>query len=325
MSQPSEPILLVAPPILGPLSAGLPGPFTVERLWEVADLPAFLADRGDRVAVIVTVGEFPLAPELLAGLPNLKLIACITAGYDAIDIGWCRAHGVAVTHSPAVNAEDVADHAVGAAIAAWRGIVAGDRWVREGRWTPTDRGSMQRRSLKGRAVGVVGLGHIGQAIGERMQAFGTRIAWWGPNPKPDAAWPRAESLLALAEASDLLFVAVRAGPANRHLVDGPVIEAVGPQGLVCNVSRGPVVDQAALIAALKDGRLGMAALDVFDPEPTSAELWRDIPQAVLTPHTAGATQESVPAMIALTRENLRRFFAGEPLATPIAELAGPGR
>ncbi|MDR3513210.1 MAG: 2-hydroxyacid dehydrogenase [Caulobacteraceae bacterium] len=322
MSASADPVLLVAPPILGPLAAGLSGPFRAVRLWEQADLDGFLAAEGPKVRAILSVGELRLSPALLAGLPNLKLIACITAGYDAIDIDWCRAHGVAVTHSPAVNAEDVADHAVGAAIAAWRGIVAGDRWVREGRWTPTDRGSMQRRSLKGRAVGIVGLGHIGQAIGRRMQAFGTEVAWWGPNPKPDAAWPRAASLLALAGASELMFVAVRAGPANRHLVDAAVIEAVGPQGLICNVSRGSVIDQAALVAALKAGRLGMAALDVFDPEPTPAELWRDIPQAVLTPHTAGATQESVPAMVALTAENLRRFFAGEPLATPIPELEG---
>lgn len=314
------PVLLVAPPILAPLTATLSGPFAVERLWDQPDLAAFLQAQGPRVRAILSVGEFRLAPDLLGGLPNLGLIACITAGYDGVDLDWCRAHGVAVTHSPAVNAEDVADHAVAAAVAAWRGIVAGDRWVREGRWTASDRGPL-RRSLRGRAVGVVGLGHIGLAIGRRMAAFGTEVAWWGPNPKPDAPWPRAESLLALAQASDLLFVAARAGPHNRGLIDRAVIEAVGPRGLVCNVSRGSVVDQAALVEALRDGRLGLAALDVFDPEPTDAALWRDLPNAVLTPHTAGATQEGVPAMVAAALENLRRFFAGEPLATPVPELA----
>lgn len=317
-----QPVLLITAPILGPIAAGLSGPFEVVRLWEQADLAGFLARDGARVRAVMTIGEHRLAPELLEGLPNLGLIACMTAGYDAIDIDWCRSRGVAVTHSPAVNAEDVADHAVGAALAAWRGIVDGDRLVRAGEWTPTHRGSMRRRSLRGRAVGVVGLGHIGLAICRRMEAFGTSIAWWGPNPKPDAPWPRAETLLDLAKASDLLFVAVRAGPANRGLIDRAVIEAVGPQGLICNVARGFVIDQDALVAALKDGRLGMAALDVFEPEPTPAELWRDAPNAVLTPHTAGATLESVPAMVALTRENLRRFFAGEPLATPIVELQG---
>jgi lactate dehydrogenase-like 2-hydroxyacid dehydrogenase len=315
----SDPILLVASPLLGPLSGGLSGPFEIQRLWEIADPPAFAAKQGGRVRAILTIGELKLDRAFLEALPNLGLIACFTAGYDQIDIAWCRAHGVAVTHSPAVNAEDVADHAVGAAVAAWRGIVEGDRLIREGRWTPTKRGPM-RRSLNGCTAGVVGLGHIGAAIGRRMEAFRCKIAWWGPHPKPDVAWPRFDSLIELAKASDLLFVAVRAGPANIKLIDAAVIEAVGPKGLICNVSRGFVVDQDALVAALKDGRLGSAALDVFEPEPTSAELWRDAPNAVLTPHTAGSTFDSIPAMIGLTFENIRRFFAGEPVANPIVEL-----
>ena len=315
----SDPILLVASPLLGPLSGGLSGPFEIQRLWEIADPPAFAAKQGGRVRAILTIGELKLDRAFLEALPNLGLIACFTAGYDQIDIAWCRAHGVAVTHSPAVNAEDVADHAVGAAVAAWRGIVEGDRLIREGRWTPTKRGPM-RRSLNGCTAGVVGLGHIGAAIGRRMEAFRCKIAWWGPHPKPDVAWPRFDSLIELAKASDLLFVAVRAGPANIKLIDAAVSEAVGPKGLICNVSRGFVVDQDALVAALKDGRLGSAALDVFEPEPTSAELWRDAPNAVLTPHTAGSTFDSIPAMIGLTFENIRRFFAGEPVANPIVEL-----
>lgn len=319
MSAAAQPVLLVAPPMVAGLAAGLDGPFAVERLWDHPDPAAFPADLGARVRAILTVGEFRLDPALLARLPNLGLIACISAGYDAVDVPWCRDHGVMVTHSPAINAEDVADLAVAASIAGWRGIVEGDRWVREGRWTATER-SPRRSSLRGRAVGIVGLGHIGRAIAMRMQAFGTRVAWWGPNPKPDAPWPRVERLIDLARASDFLFVAVRASPANRGLIDRAVIEAVGPDGLVCNVSRGLVVDQPALVEALRDGRLGHAALDVFDPEPTPADLWRDLPNVVLTPHIAGATLESVPAMVDLTRENIRRFFAGEPVASPIPEL-----
>jgi lactate dehydrogenase-like 2-hydroxyacid dehydrogenase len=313
------PILLVAPRLLSAMTRGLSGPFVIEHLSALTDPIAFAAEKGARVRAILTLGEHRIDPKFLGRLPNLGLIACLGAGYDRIDVDWCRARGVAVTHSPAVNAEDVADHAVGAAIAAWRGIVDGDRRVREGRWTELDRGP-RRRSLAGRQVGIVGLGHIGVAIGRRMEAFRANVAWWGPRPKADAAWPMSESLLDLAKASDLLFVAVRAGPSNRGLIDTAVIEAVGPEGLICNVSRGSVVDQTALIAALKDGRLGSAALDVFDPEPTPAETWIDVPNTVLTPHTAGSTDESVAAMVSLTFENLRRFFANEPLASPIIEL-----
>ena len=311
-----KPTLLIAQAMLGPLAAPLNSGYRVLKLWDYADIDAFVAAAGAAVEAIVAAGEGLLSPDFLARLPRLKLIACVSAGYDGIDTAWCAAHGIAVTHSPGVNNEDVADHAVGASIAAWRGIVDGDRRVREGRWTETDRGPM-RASLKGRKVGVVGLGAIGEAIGTRMTAFGCRVSWWGPRPKPQAAWPMAASLIDLAKDSDLLFVAVRADAASRGLVDRTVIDAVGPRGLICNVSRGFVIDQAALIAALRDGRLGYAALDVFDPEPTSAEVWRDVPNVVLTPHTAGSTFESIPAMIGLTLENLRRHFAGEPLKTPV--------
>ncbi|QUD86145.1 NAD(P)-dependent oxidoreductase [Phenylobacterium montanum] len=312
----TKPVLLIAQPILAPLTGVLAEDYELVRLWEHPDLAAFLAGEGQRIEAIVAAGEGPLGPDLLGGLPRLRLIACVSAGYDGVDVGWCAGRGIAVTHSPGVNAEDVADHAVGAAICAWRGIAEGHKRVREGRWTESDRGPM-RPSLRGRKVGIVGLGGIGAAIATRMAAFGCPIAWWGPNPKPDAAWPMAESLMALAKASDLLFVALRAGPESRRLVNRGVIEAVGSRGLICNVSRGFVIDQDALISALKDGRLGYAALDVFDPEPTTAETWAGVPNLVLTPHTAGATLESVPAMVAMMRENLRRHFAGEPLATPV--------
>ena len=319
-----RPILLVAPLGLRELGPAVAGDhFRVERLWDHPDQAAFLAAHGAEVAAILTIGEHVLDIALLEKLPNLKLIACFAVGYDGVPVDWCRAHGVAVSHSPAVNADDVADHAVAMAVSAWRGIVDGDRRIREGRWTPTDKGSF-RRSLGGRKVGIVGLGHIGVAIAKRMEAFRAEIAWWGPNPKPDAAWPRIDTLIDLATQSDLLFIAVRAGPHNRGLVDKVVIEAVGPQGLICNVSRGPVIDQAALIAALKSRALAYAALDVFDPEPTSAETWKDVPGTVLTPHTAGGTDASVPAMIKATAENLRRFAAGEALASPIPELGGEG-
>ncbi len=312
----TKPVLLIAQAILAPLMGRLEGDYELLRLWDYPDRRILLAGDGQRVQAIVAAGEGLLEPSLLAGLPNLKLIACVSAGYDGIDVPWCSTRGIAVTHSPGVNADDVADHAVGAAIAAWRGIVDGDRRVREGRWTDTDRGPM-RRALKGRGVGVVGLGAIGEAIATRMAAFGCRIAWWGPNAKPTVPWPRIDSLVGLAEASDLLFIAARADEASRGLIDRSVIDAVGRQGLICNVSRGFVIDQQDLIAALKEGRLGHAALDVFDPEPTPAEIWRAVPNVVLTPHTAGATLDSVQAMVALTVENLRRHFAGEALKTPI--------
>ncbi|MBV9994128.1 MAG: 2-hydroxyacid dehydrogenase [Caulobacteraceae bacterium] len=306
----SKPAVLIVQPHLGVLSPLLEPDFTVWRLWEAPPLEAT-----QKIRALVVAGEFPLDQGLAEHLPNLGLIACFTAGYDGVDLVWAAARGLKVTHSPGVNEEDVADQALGLMLAAWRGIVEGDAIVRGGHWVATEKRITP--SLRSRRLGVVGLGAIGSAIARRAEPFGLDIAWWGPNEKPDARWPRASSLAALADASDILVVAARAGEENRRIIDAGILKALGPHGLLVNVARGQLVDEDALIAALKSGRLGMAALDVFAAEPTPAERWAGVPNVVLSPHTAGATSAAVPKMVAMTRENLRRFFAGEPLANPI--------
>lgn len=306
--------LLLSHPMLAPMEGTLTAAgYRVHKLWDHADRLAFLADAGQRIRAVVHAGEFKLDPEFLAEMPRLGLIACVSVGYDGIDVPWCKARGIAVTNSAGLNADDVADHAVGLLVAVWRGIVEGDNRVRGGHWTLTDR-MRPRHSLRGKSAGIVGLGHIGEAVARRLDAFGMPIAWWGPNPK-DSRWRRADSLLALARESDALMVCTR-GDA-KGLISQEIIEAVGPRGCIVNISRGPVVDEDALIAALKDGRLGMAGLDVFAEEPTPPARWEGVPNTVLTPHSAGGTMESIPQMVGMTLENLRRFFHGEPLATPV--------
>jgi lactate dehydrogenase-like 2-hydroxyacid dehydrogenase len=280
------------------------------RSWELAE-----ADK-PMVRAIVHAGEVPLTPEFLTSLPNLGLIANVSVGYDGVDVPWCRAHGIEVTHAKGLNADDVADHAMGLLIAAWRNIVRGDRIVRAGEWRHENRMAPQP-SLGGRRLGVVGLGAIGEAVARRAEAFRMEVSWWGPNPKT-APWPRADNLLALAQASDILVVATRADASNRGLISKEVIEAVGPSGLIVNVARGSVIDEDALVAALREGRLGRAALDVFVEEPTPAERWVELPQTVLTPHTAGGTTDSIPRMVAQAIENVQLFLAGEAVASPVA-------
>ena len=307
-----KPAILVLQPHLAPIAAMLEADFTVWRLWQAPPLEA-----SHTIGAIVVAGEFPVDQALAESLPNLGLIACFTAGYDGVDLVWAAGRGLKVSHSPGVNHEDVADQAMGLLLAAWRGLVEGDAIVREGRWRPTEK--QISPSLAGKRLGVVGLGAIGKAVARRAEAFGLKVAWWGPGDKPDARWPRAESLIALATVSDILVVAARASEDNRGLIDQAVIDALGPTGLLINVARGQLVDEEALIAALKDGRLGMAALDVFAVEPTPAERWAGVPNVVLSPHSGGATSAALPKMVALTRENLRRFFAGEPLASAVVE------
>ena len=222
-----------------------------------------------------------------------------------------------MTHAPAVNHEDVADHALGLILAARRAIASGDRDLRAGLWTPESKTITP--SLKGQRVGIVGMGLIGQAVAERCAALRMQVAWWGPREKPELAWPRAEGLVELARGSDILVVACKADETNRGLISAEVIEALGPTGLLVNVARGQLVAEAAVIDALRDGRLGQAALDVFAEEPTSAERWADVPNTVLTPHTAGATSEAVQGMLMLLLANLAAHFAGESLRTPVPD------
>ena len=291
------------------LTPFLESAYNVHKLWEHPPVEA-----QDLIHAVVVAGEEPLDTPVLERLPNLKLVACFTSGYDGIDLDWCAARGLAVTHAPAVNHEDVADHALGLILSATRRIVDGDRKVRTGQWTLQER--LVTPSMKSRRIGIVGLGAIGEALARRLEPLGCSIAWWAPRPK-EAAWPRAASLLDLARASDVLVIACRADETNRGLISAQVMEALGPEGLLVNVSRGSVVDEDALISALESGRLGQAALDVFETEPTPASRWAEAPNVVLTPHTAGATSEAVQGMLMLLMRNLAASVAGEPLITPV--------
>ena len=308
---PSRPALLIMQRHLAPLTAFLESAYTVYRFWEGPP-----AEAEGQIRALVVAGEFALDKALIERLPNLQLIACFTSGYDRIDLDWCRARGLPVTHAPGVNHEDVADHAIGLILAARRQLVAGDRSLRAGGWTADSK--LITPSLKGQRVGVVGLGLIGEAVARRAQALRMSVAWWGLRDKA-ALWPRADSLLELARDSDVLVVACRADDDNIGLISREVIAALGPAGLLVNVARGQLVDEAALIDALRDGRLGQAALDVFTEEPTDASRWADVPNTVLTPHTAGATTEAVQGMLGLLMANLAALFANEPLKTPVAD------
>jgi lactate dehydrogenase-like 2-hydroxyacid dehydrogenase len=303
------PLVLLSDPVLAPMTPILSPNYRVRQLWE-EDRTALLAEAGDEIAAILHAGDVVLERAFIEALPKLGLIACVSAGYDGVDVAHARARGVEVSHAPGLNAADAADHALGLIIAAWRGIVEGDALVRSGAW-----GRGQERapcgSLTDKAVGIVGLGAIGEGVARRATAFGMKPIWWGPRDKPDAAWPRAKSVLALAETSDILVIAARAEPANRGLIDADVLNALGPRGLLVNVARGSLVDEDALIDALKTGRLGMAALDVFEREPTPGERWAGVPNVIFTPHSAGKAAETLMKLVVLTLENLRRHFTGE--------------
>ena len=301
-----RPVILIAQPHLAPLLPILAMQYDVMGLWEEAGR-ARLAE----AEIMVTAGEFRLDPAMLAAMGRLRLIACFTVGYDGVDLDWARANGIAVSHAGDANAEDVADHAIGLILAHRRQIVSGDRALRAGEWLPG--GKTITRSVAGARLGIVGMGCIGIAIAVRADALRMTTRWWGPRDKPSLAWPRSESLEALAAESDILVVAARATDDNRGMISAAIIDALGPNGLLVNVARGQLVDEDALIDALRAGRLGGAALDVYAQEPTDPARWADVPNCILTPHTGGATDAAVAQMAQMLLANIRAFVAEEPL------------
>lgn len=271
---------------------------------EAARTPAL----SSRIEVLLTSGFSPLPNDLVDCFPNLRLVVALGAGHNGIDLDHCRARGIRVSSSIGVNAADVADHAVGSLLALVRDIVVGDRLIRAGEWSGP--WVMPTRSIGALRVGVVGLGSIGLQIARRMEAFGCSIAWQGPRDK-DVPWPRIAAVEDLAQQSDALFVAAPLSDATRGMIGPAVLEALGPQGYLVNVGRGPVVDETALVAALREGRIAGAALDVFEEEPSPAERWRDLPNTVLTPHIAGVTHEAMRGIFDRSGESVRRGLAGE--------------
>ena len=285
--------------------------------WEQADASAFLAHHGPSIRAIVADGSLPIAHSLLQDLPGLSLVACVGSGFEAMDLAYLKARGVAVTHAPGLNSGDVADFAVLLLLAQARGLNAGQELFWSGQWG--HRRAERRRSIQALKVGIVGLGAIGAAVAARLEAFGCRMSWWGPRDKPSVAWPRLASLSDLARASDALILTLRADEKTRGVIDASVIEDLGPDGIIVNVARGSVLDEDALMAALREGRLAGAALDVYGQEPADPRRWRDVPNLLATPHMAAATNESLNAMVGALMENLRRAFAGEPPFSPVPE------
>ncbi|WP_404714130.1 NAD(P)-dependent oxidoreductase [Sphingomonas sp. MMS24-J13] len=279
-------------------------------------LPGDLSNVSRDAIEAVACGE-TLPDSLIDALPNLKLVACFSTGYAGIDLARLRARGIALTTGAGVNAHDVADHAIALFLALWHGIPAADALVRAGGWRE---GVVARRSLRGRRAGVVGLGRIGHAVATRLAAHEMEVAWWGPRDQADAGFPRAESLHALAEQSDALFVATRAVPENAGQIDAAILHALGRDGVLINVSRGFLVDEAALVSALTAGTIAGAALDVFEQEPTDPARWRDLPNIVLSPHLAGYTYEAGEDLFGQLRANIERHFRGAPLLTPVTGL-----
>jgi D-3-phosphoglycerate dehydrogenase len=297
--------------------AELAGRFTLHHYYAAADKPALLAAHRDSILAISTKGEIGADAALMDALPRTKVIACYGVGVDAIDLDAARARGIPVTNTPDVLTEDVADMAIMLMLAAARKLRDGDAWVRSGDWAAKGPMPLTTR-VWGKRLGIVGLGRIGSAIARRAEAFGMAVSYSARAPKPGVPYAHHPTPAALALAVDILCVAAAGGAATRGLVDRAAIEALRPGAIFVNVSRGTVVDEAALLDALREGRIAAAGLDVFLNEPHIDPGFLALPNLVLQPHAASGTVETRKAMGRLMRENLEAAIDGRPLLTRIA-------
>jgi lactate dehydrogenase-like 2-hydroxyacid dehydrogenase len=278
----------------------------------------FTAEQLSGIRAMITAGGTPLGGAMMDMIPKLGAIVCYGTGYDGVDLAAAAQRGISVGHSPAANASAVADLAVTLMLAVTRRLLPADNYVRSGNWASAKPSPLMRpqRGNAGRRVGVYGMGEIGRKIAARMAAFETEVAYFSRS-KHDVPYRYLPSLEALAEWCSVLMIAVRAGADTRHAVDAKILQKLGKDGYVVNISRGSVIDQQALVAALADDTIAGAGLDVYDKEPHAPDALTAFPNVVLTPHVGGHTIESHMAMQDCVIANLDAFFAENPLPYPV--------
>lgn len=313
MSSPKPEILSVtgAP---ADIEAALDAAYTVHR--HPADMAGVDWSMLAGVRGLVSGGGTGAPADWIDRLPALEIVSINGVGVDKVDFAKAAERGIKVSNTPDVLNDDVADLAVGLLIAVSRGFCVNDRFVRDGRWAAGE-GVPLARSVRNLNVGIVGLGRIGLAIAARLEPMVASIAYHNRNPRPEAPYRYVDDLERLARECDALIVITSGGAHTQKLISAPVIDALGPTGLLINVARGSVVDEAALVAALVEGRLGGAGLDVFADEPNVPAALLGLPNVVLQPHIGSATVDTRRAMGQLVVDNLAAHFAGRPLVTPV--------
>ena len=310
-----KPEILLVYPMIPHVIASLESDYSVHRLWQAEDQEAFLKEIGPGVRGIATSGHHGASAALMAACPKLEIISSYGVGYDAVDLPAAAARGVIVTNTPDVLNEDVSNLAIALLLDVTRRVTAGDRYVREGHWQKSD--MPLARNVYGKTLGILGLGRIGKLIARKSEALGCEVAYHGRQQQDDQPYRYYADLVELAAASDFLVVICPGGAATDKLVDRAVLDALGPEGVLINVARGSVVDEPELVAALQEGRLGAAGLDVFVDEPTVPAPLLEMDNVVLQPHRGSATEETRWAMGDLVLKNLSAHFAGRPVLTPV--------
>jgi lactate dehydrogenase-like 2-hydroxyacid dehydrogenase len=309
-------ILLVGP-VRPVIAKGLVG-FNLHDLSAAPDRDPFLSSIAHVRAMAVSAPVEPVNDALLSRLPRLEIVANFGVGYDHIDALAAGKRGIIVTHTPDVLTEEVADTAIGLLICTVRELPQAERYLRGGKWRKGNY-PLSRATLRNRSIGLIGMGRIGLAIARRLEAFGMPIAYHARRPRPGLAYRHYARLIDMAHDVDTIIVVVPGGPATRNMINSNVLEALGPGGILINVARGSVVDEPALIAALRARKIMAAGLDVFVAEPQVPEELLTMENVVLLPHLGSASVFTREKMDQLLVDNILAWAAGEPPRTPVPE------
>jgi lactate dehydrogenase-like 2-hydroxyacid dehydrogenase len=298
---------------------GFPDQFVLHQFETTGDLERLSAEVAARVrGLAITYNTVRGDARTLARFPMLEIVSSFGVGYDHVDAAYARDHNIMVTNTPDVLTEEVADIAMGLLIATLREFVKADKYLRSGLWQ-TQQFPLSVGSLRDRKVGMVGMGRIGQAIARRLDASKVPVVYHTRNPAPGLSYKHYPDLIEMAKAVDTLVIIVPGGPGTAKMINAEVMKALGPRGVIINVARGTVVDEQAMISALKSGTILAAGLDVFEREPNVPDELKAMQNVVLLPHIGSASVVTRNAMDQLVVDNLKAWFAGKPPLTPVAE------
>ncbi len=317
--------LLIYGPVRPILENGFSDQFVLHMAESRADLERLTPETIAKIrGMAVTYHMVPADAKALSQFQKLEIIASFGVGYDHVDSAYAREHNIVVTNTPDVLTEEVADVAMGLLISTVREFVKADRYLRSGLWQ-TQNYPLSVGSLRDRKVGIVGMGRIGQAIGRRLEASLVPVSYHSRNPSSAVSYTHYPDLMEMAKAVDTLIVIVPGGASTAKMINADVLKALGPRGVLINVARGSVVDEPALVAALKSGTILAAGLDVFANEPNVPDELTAMQNVVLLPHIGSASVVTRNAMDQLVVDNLKNWFAGKAPLTPVPETPVKGR
>jgi lactate dehydrogenase-like 2-hydroxyacid dehydrogenase len=315
-------VLLIGPP-RPVIFNGLTPVFELVKFSDTKNDDKLFAEIAPQLrAICCTVTSERVDGDFMARFPKLEIVSSFGVGYDHVDARWAGAHGITVTNTPDVLTEEVADTALGLLLCTVREFPQAERYLRAGRWTGGDY-QLSKASLRDRTVGLVGMGRIGQAIARRLVAMQVPVFYHARRPAADVPYRHVPNLVDMAREVDILLVITPGGAATRHLIDAKVLEALGPGGILVNMSRGSVVDEVALIKALRDKTILSAGLDVYQREPEVPQELIAMDHVVLFPHLGSASVATRARMDQLVVDNLLAWAAGKPPLTPVAETPWP--